>query len=348
MTSFELVVCLVLILMSAFLSSSELALFSLSRFDLRSLKDKLRPAAHRNIKRLLADPGGLLITILVLNEIINISLSTLITQSVVKIFPQNNGWILDFIVGILITTPLILVFCEITPKVIGARANQLIAALNSNAMATVYDLTGPVRFVLQGGVSLFSGASRLSGAENQKDTVVKESDFLMMMEEGRKEGAIQQNEFELIKNVFELDDTVVEDVYTPHAQVKALSEVTSLREALILVRNHDFSRIPVHAQNNRRHFIGILYAKDLLRAKLQPELQDMKVSSLIRKPLYVQSSLRLNAVFRKFKQQRTHMAIVQRPNGECLGIITMKDVLDALFDDLIPGEVSIQGESDYL
>src|SRR4051794_35580572 len=106
MSPIELLVCIVLVLISAFLASSEISLFSLSRFQLRFLKDHIQPSTHRNIKRLIQDPAGLLITTLVLNEVVNIALSSLITKSVVL---QGGGVdlmqrIRNLIVGSSVTT----------------------------------------------------------------------------------------------------------------------------------------------------------------------------------------------------------------------------------------------------
>src|SRR5437868_6513961 len=130
MTSVEFLLFLSLIFFSASLSASEVALFSLSRFQLRSLKENFRPT-YRKIKRLLGDPGGLLITILVLNEVINISLSTLIASTVSRFnlpipfyLSRVPSWFLKTILDIAFTAPIILIFCEVTPKVIGTRINR--------------------------------------------------------------------------------------------------------------------------------------------------------------------------------------------------------------------------------
>jgi CBS domain containing-hemolysin-like protein len=154
-----------------------------------------------------------------------------------------------------------------------------------------------------------------------------------MVEEGHKEGAIHESEFELIKNVFELDSTPVSEVFTPLSQVLTLSNHTTVKEALTLFRNQRFSRIPILGQS-RKEVIGILYAKDLLRCKIQPDFATSPVTSLMHKPYFVSPTTKLNALFRKFKQHKTHMAIVRSDADEILGVVTMSDVLDALFEDL--------------
>src|SRR4051794_25548026 len=116
------------------MSGSEVALFSLSRFQLRSLKERTR-SSHRKIKALLSDPGGLLITILIVNETVNIALSALIAKAVAGTrfswfgLQHAPQWTIDTMLGILITTPLVLFIGEITPKVFAARANQLVASI---------------------------------------------------------------------------------------------------------------------------------------------------------------------------------------------------------------------------
>jgi putative hemolysin len=160
----------------------------------------------------------------------------------------------------------------------------------------------------------------------------------MMVEEGKKEGAIEESEYELIQNVFDLDDTTVGQVYTPMTQAQTVITTATLKDVLISMRNERHSRIPV-VTANRKQVVGILYTKDLLRAKLDPNLMSIRVEEVMRKPYTVAATTRLNALFRKLKQQKTHMAIVQSTAGEAIGIVTMTDVLEALFGDMLPDEV---------
>jgi CBS domain containing-hemolysin-like protein len=342
MSLIVLMVCVCLILTSAFLSSSEIALFSLSRFQLRFLRDHVQQSTFRKIKRLTQDPGGLLVTILVLNEIVNIALSSLITKSIAiqSGTPLDaRHWLWDLIRGTGLTTLIILFFCEITPKVIGAKASQLISTVSSRPLSVIYDLMKPVRWLLKSLLSFTTETleSAETGEKSVKSSKLKESEFLLMVEEGHKEGAIHQSELEMIQNVFELDDTRVQDILTPVSQVHTLTMDTTVKAALAARRSRRFSRIPVTTPN-RRQITGILYTKDLLRAKLEQGMMNTPVSELMKKPLFVHPSMQLNALFRKFKQQRTHMAVVQRPTGETVRVVTMDDVLESLFGELLPEE----------
>ncbi len=338
------------------MSASEIALFSLSKFQLRSMKEHLR-TAHRKIKKLLADPGGLLVTILVINEIVNISLSAVIAESVANTAASEYlasflprwipNWAVDSFIGLIITAPIILFFCEVTPKVLAAHANQLIAPLAAGPLTILYSLLMPIRVALERVIRLLT--SRISKPQltekPKRGTILKESDFILMAEEGRKEGAIEENEFELIKNVFELDNTTVADVYTPIGQVKTITSDTLIKTALLSFRGAQYSRVPVSTPD-RKKLIGILYSKDLLKAKLDPELLSMPIESIMRRPLFVSPSLRLNSLFRKLKMQKTHLAVVQDPSGSFMGVVTMSDLLDTLFEDIFPEDINDDIKSD--
>lgn len=331
-----------LVSLSAFLSGSEIALFSLSRFQLRSLKDKYKPT-YKAAKRLLAEPGGLLITILLLNEVINVLISARVTETLVThheklaaLLPWVPAWAVETVLSLIITTPILLMLCEITPKVIAARMNVLVTLVSSRILALAFDAVKPLRILLGAIVRLFTGGSS-QGVERERaqQALLKESEFLMMIEEGHREGAIEQSELELIKNVFELDDTTVSSIATPLSKVQTLSKSMSLKGALQAYSEHQFSRIPV-TQGSKKNVVGVLYSKDLLKARLQPALLKEPVESLMRKPFFVDGSLRLNALFRKFKQEKIHMAIVKNDKSESVGVATMSDVLDVLIADLLP------------
>jgi putative hemolysin len=350
MNSWELLISALLISVSGFLASSEIALFSLSRFQLRLLKENFRPA-YKKIKRLLSDPGGLLVSTLVANELVNVALSTLITNAVARrhylppsILEDLPYWVFETFLGVLITAPIILIFCDITPKVIAVQINQLIAPLTVGPLTFLYNSFKPIRTTLRFLINLVAPHKVNIDAHS---AVLKTSEFLLMVEEGHKEGAIEQGELDLIKNVFQLDNTQVSEIATPLAQVLSFSVNTTIKQALAAIRSQRYSRIPVLG-STRKEVVGILYAKDLLRSKLQNEFTDDRatVATLMRKPFYVHPEVRLNSLFRKFKQHRVHMAIVKSTAGEITGIVTMSDVLDYLFEDffsdeddlIIPGE----------
>ncbi len=323
-------VCGALIGCSAFLSASEVAIFSLSRFQLRSLRDRFKPAQKR-IKRLQSDAGGVLITILVANEIVNISLSTLLTVFVDRMLPgESTPWLVKTLVGVLLTTPVILMFCEVTPKTIAARANTLIAPLVATPLHALYSVMKPIRVVLLRIIGLAGRRQPDTAARNEP---LKEQEFLTMVEEGHREGTIQRSELDLIRNVFAMEDTPVRELMTPLSKVQTLGESLTVAEAIEQVRRIKAPRIPVISRN-RREVLGIVYLKDLLRARLNPALGNAPLGQLMHKPLVVSHKMPINRLFKRFRQSQTHIAIVEGTNEEPIGIVTLDQILDDLIEEM--------------
>lgn len=348
MTLLEIALCLLLILTSAFFSSAEIALFSLSRFQLRTMREKFR-LAYKKVRRLLSDPSGVLITILVANEVVNISLSTIVTGAVFRTWDWENAWYANWmhrhmipdwvaqtVVGTLITAPIVLFFCESTPKILGANANQVIAPLTAGGLLRVYDVFKPVRNFLEKILNIVqknTGPDLHGLGDSEGKPKLGEKEFIFMLEEAQREGSIKSFEAALIKNVFELDDTVVSDILTPLNQVLSIPPDTTVGNLLSKPRSKRFSRIPVMKPGSRR-VLGIAYLKDILNTKLEGGDSAITVKELMKNPLRVTPSMRLNGLFRRMRSQRTHLAVVESPGGDALGIITMADILEELFEHL--------------
>jgi CBS domain containing-hemolysin-like protein len=257
------------------------------------------------------------------------------------------AWFFQTLVNVILTAPIVLFLCDISPKIIGAKANQLVAPLLVGPLTFVYVGLKPLRLSLRRVAWAFSRAPKTeadgekAGGENK---LLKESDFIHLVEEGHKEGSIQEKELELIKNVFRLEEMELQELLTPLSGMRCMTEDTSLRNALSALRGATYARIPImNASRNR--VLGILHSKDLLRAQLEPQLLSNRVSTLMRKPLFVKSTLHLNSLFRKFKQQRTHMAVVRNEAGVSIGVITMSDILETLFENHLLDDSEYGGSS---
>lgn len=355
-------VVLILIAISGFLNGSEVALFSLSKIQLKTIREKFK-APHKKIRKLLGDPAGLLASILIANEVVNIALSSMIssavsashgapwvralTRGVLAGFPE---WAIDVILGTLITAPLLLMLCEITPKIVAARVNTLIAPAVAAPLSALYRAVTPVRF----GIRLVERAVKrlMPGTQGEGPMIstaakLREEDFINLVEEAQKEGTVQSTELGLIRNVFDLDDTPVSEIATPLSRVFTIPQTTTIQQALSSIKEGSagqlYSRIPVTGKN-RHDIVGILYSKDLLVARHERADPTTPISELMWKPFTVGASTQLNSLFRKMKRQRTHLAIVTNALGAPIGIVTMNDVLEALLDELLIAEDEEDGE----
>ncbi|MCM0605346.1 MAG: DUF21 domain-containing protein [Xanthomonadaceae bacterium] len=336
MNAFQLGICIILISISGFLSGSEVALFSLSRFQLRTLKDKYK-SAHRKVRELLSDPPGLLLSLLLTNELVNITLSAIIAENVAhrwtmheSILPMTLAasypiWFIQLAEGVLITGPIVLLLCEMTPKALGAKLNFLVAPLVTHPLYSLYQFMKPLRWMLF--------PKRDSAPSKKEKHVIREDEFLTLVEQGHEEGSIEKAELELIKNVFELDDTTVSEISIPIAKTFTLSSEITLGEAVQQILNSSYSRIPVVSGKD---IVGIVYKKDLL---LNPEFQTSSkqpITGWMRSPLTVAPDMQINTLFRQLRQSKTHMAVVKDVSqNKTIGIVTMKDVLTELFEDIL-------------
>ena len=321
MTLSSTLLCLMLISCSFVLSSSEIALFSLSRVQLKRIKDESEPL-FRRIRTLIQDSMGLLITVLLFNEIVNISLATILTTRIVE--PLHLDWRMATLLGILITTPVMLIACELTPKVIASKANQMI-------ISTFLPLVYPLYLLMR---PLVSAIRLLLPAQPVRELhQLHEEDFIIIAEEQTETGQLHETELELIKNVFELDDTRVEQLATPIKRIMTVPSRSTLEQVTQLaLKDRIYSRIPVYDQV-REDIVGVINTKDLVEIKVRPEMKNENVMSLANEPLIVPGTLTLDAVFRKMKSKKIQVAFTRGANGKISGMITIQDILDTLIEE---------------
>lgn len=337
-----------LLAVSAFAGSTETAFFSLNRFQLRRIRERYKSGYDR-IRTLLARPSRLLVLIILLNDVVNIAISSLVTEfleanrtAILTVIPgfeaalgPERQWLFTLIASLLVTMPLILLFGEITPKVVAAKMNRLVAVLNSAPLILLYRLTYPVLWVTDAVISFILRYLRTEGRDYLSKTMslLSEEDIMVLMEEGHREGTVNPDERKLIQKVFEFDDSTVSEVMTPIAQAFCIPAVAKLRDVMPEVRKQKYSRVPVY-QKFRGNIVGVLYMKDLLTLRNEPHILDLEVKSLMTRHMSVSPNMRLSVLFRHFKEAKTHMAICVDRNDEALGVVTMEDVLESIFGEI--------------
>jgi len=153
------------------------------------------------------------------------------------------------------------------------------------------------------------------------------------METSQKEGALEEGEKHLIHRVFRFSDQTVRNVMTPRASVFALPLSTRLKEAVEALKENRFSRVPVYEKSLDR-VVGVLLARELLRAKGQRGLDDRGLRPFLRKAHFVPLTKKLDALFRELQKRRNHLAVVVDEYGKTAGIVTLEDLLEELFGEI--------------
>lgn len=323
---FPLFPILFLLSVAAFFSASETALFSLSRFQLRQLKQK-SPEKFARVKHLLDRPAALVATVLLGNELANVLTSHLLANFYEGLRLSSFQVTAINLVTVL---PMIMLFGEITPKVLAAKANLAFTHSLLTPLWWFYKGSFPVRFVLENFVNFLSRGfrKRASVGEGQ----IREDDILQLLEEGKKKGAIHSVEQDIIENLFEIDDDGVLELATPLGECLT-THVDDSPKAVIEKLNKNFhSRIPVRGEKPGE-IVGILYAKDLLNY-INRDDQEMKVRHLMKEPLFVPAHMKVEVVFRRLRQMKKHIAVVEDRAGRAIAVVTMEDILEQMFGEL--------------
>lgn len=316
---------LFLVSIAAFFSASETALFSLSRFQMRQLKQK-SPEKFARVRYLLDRPAALVATVLLGNELANVLTSHLLAN-----FYEGMKFssLAVTIINLLTVMPVIMIFGEITPKVIGAKANMVMAQATLTPLWWFYKASFPIRFLLESSVEfLTKGLRRRHPAKGDH---IKEEDIRQLLEDGKKKGAIHSLEQDIIENLFEIDDDRVLEIATPIADCLIVHQDESPKTVIDKLNRGFHSRIPVRDDSGA--IVGILYAKDLLNYINRDE-QEMTARDLMKEPLFVESGMKVEVLFRRFRQMKRHIAVVEDKQGKSVGVVTMEDVLEQMFGEL--------------
>jgi CBS domain containing-hemolysin-like protein len=313
----QFVVLLVLLLLSGFFSSAETALFSISKAKAIHLA-KQKGTTNKLIRKMKADPHRLLSTILIGNNFVNVGASAIATAITIDLFASHA-------VGIAtgVMTFLILIFGEIFPKSVATRNNILIARLVIIPLYWLSILFTPLIVIL-------NFIPKLTGKIHKKP-IVTEEELMTFVEVVKEEGGIEEEEKELIENIFEFDDTNASEIMTPRADMFVIDVNEELKLEEIV--KSGFTRIPV-IDGEIDHVVGILNVKDLLTHQATSNAA-IDVRKIMREPYFVPENKKLDNLLQQFKKRKQHMAIIVDEHGGISGLITLEDALEEIVGEII-------------
>ena len=316
---------LLLIIASAFFSASETAFFALRRVDLMQWKKEGNRMADV-IGKMLETPSRLIATMFIGNELVNVSLSSVLAAFLIPMIPAYGE-----IVALAAGTLTILILGDITPKCIVWPRAKSFSAFSARPLLFFSRIVAPVRFLMEimaKGILRLLGGGEVAG----KKAAFTEREFRALVDVSGESGTLDPGERELIHNIFELTDQRAGEIMTPLADVFMVPVDIPRPELLAQSRKYRRSRIPVY-RGERREVIGILYLRDLLRPPAEGE-EEAPLSGLLRPPFVVPTSKKLPLLLRDFQRLKVHLALVVDEFGEIVGIVTLEDVLEELFGEI--------------
>ena len=319
-----------LLVVSGFFSIAETSLMALNRYRLKALVR----AGHRGAmiaSDLLAQTDKLLGVILLGNNLVNASSAMLVTVITIQLFGEDK---FALGAGTLVVTFLILVFSEITPKIIGASYPEPIA------LAVVYVLKPLLRasYYAVAFVNLFVSAllfvTRLkSRPGDQPQRLSLEELRTLVLESGQY---LPKKHQSILMNLFDLERVTVEDVMTPRAQIEAIDLDSPLETITGQLATSYHTRLPVYRGDPDR-MAGILHLRHVLHPAQRNELDRERLAGLLTEPYYVPASTPLLAQMTYFQENRQRMALVVDEYGELLGLVTLEDIVEEIIGEFTTG-----------
>lgn len=321
--AWEWALLVALIALSALFSGSETALTSVSKLRIRQQADAGNQRALR-VDNLLKNPNRMLSTILIGNNLVNISISVMATSIALRLFGQRGVGI-----AIAVLTVIMLVFGEITPKTYAATNGEKLAIIVARPILWLETVLFPAVKALSSVSSFF--VRLLGGKKPAEGIFVTEEEIRTLVNLGEGQGAVEPQERAMISSVFELNDTLVREVMLPRVDVVAVPHTLGLQQAWETVTGSGHSRIPVY-QESLDQIIGIFHAKDLMRHC--HELDRGTVREIMRPPFYVPGTKRASELLRELRQERTHVAVVLDEFGGTAGLVFLEDLVETIIGEI--------------
>ena len=316
----ELLIIVIALILAALAASAETSLTSISRVRLRTLVEQKVPQAIL-IDRMHRDPNAYLSTILIFNTVAIIVASSAATLLALRLYRER---VAEWLVSLLLSL-IVLVLCEITPKTLALQRAERVALRLARLVAAATWVMRPVVFVLTAVTRLILRI--LGGRAQVRGPFVTEEELKMLVSVGEEEGVLEEEEREMIHGIFEMGDMRVREVMVPRTDLVAIEVNEPVEKAVELVTKHGHTRIPVY-EGGLDHIIGVLYAKDLLRAVVRGEQKTLR--DIARKPYFTPESNKVQDVLRDLRKNRVHMAIVVDEYGGTAGAVTIEDIIEEI------------------
>lgn len=317
-----LLISIVLLFCSAFVSASEIAFFSLSPTDLSEVEEQ-RHASDAKILGLRQDSERLLATILISNNLVNIAIVTLLDYFFLQVMHFGNSLLIEFLFMTVILTFLLLLFGEVVPKIYSSQHSLAFCRFSAPALCVLNKLWSPLSQVL---IRSRVVTERFVHSEPQSLTV---DDLEKAMELTDQKDIAQESS--MLQGIIRFGGETAREVMTSRVDIVSLDITTPYPQVLSSIVENNYSRIPIY-QGSQDNIKGVLYIKDLLPHLGKPS--NFRWQSLIRPPYFVPETKMIDDLLRDFQANKVHIAIVVDEFGGTSGIVTMEDIIEEIVGEI--------------
>lgn len=335
----EALIIFLVILTAGFFAAIESSFFSLDRIKIKKLANTGSKSA-KLVEFLRNHPKELVITFLIGNELANITATSLIASFTINHFGKEY-----LAASALVSALLLLSLGDITPKLIGTNYPEKYALIAARPFYLFYILITPFRIVFLKFTTFFLNKLGLEIATHEHK--ITEEDLKFTIHQSAEHKILSEEETELIFNTFELSEISITEIMVPRRDIFAVEKGISVKELAKILEGKDYSKIPVY-EDNLDNVIGVIYVKDILF--LIYEGKEEKIDSFIKPILFLPEFTTVLDAMKKFNESKQNIAIVVDEHGTTVGLITYKDLIEAIVGDIPeeyePQEVTIKQISD--
>ncbi len=335
----EIIIIFVLILINGFFAASEIAVVSARRGRLQQQADDGKKSAQQALG-LTDNPDRFLATVQIGVTLVSTLASAFGGESISSIiatwlstFPMFRPYAASIALGIVVIliAYFTLVIGELAPKRIGLQSAEKIAMGVAPLMTTLSRIASPIVLLL---TSSATGLLRLIGQGNAPKEVVTAEDIVYLAREGTASGTVETEEEEFINRVFRFTDRNVNNVMKPRTEVVAVEVGTPVREVIETFITSGYTRLPLY-EDSLDNVVGVLYAKDLLRPRLEDvKEEDVDLRALARPPFFISEYQHVDALLTTFRRRGIHLALVIDEYSQVVGVVTLEDILEELVGEI--------------
>lgn len=321
------IILFICMLIAAFFSGVETAVISTSKPHLKYLAKKGDKKAII-VSNLIHEPDKFLRMVLIGTNIAVIIFSSVSSALVTHIWGDRG-----ISISILLSTLIVLIFCEVLPKTIAQNNPQKISLKAAYYVKIASFIIHPIEvffsWVSHFFIRLITGKKYVP-----RNAFFTKKDLKLFFEVGEEEGILEKKEKRMIERILNLNDILVKDVMISQKCMVAVKENTSLESAITIMNKKGLSRIPVY-KNNINNIIGFIYAKDFLVGDLEKKLsKSIDILNLIHPPFLISENKRVTNLLKEFQRKKIHIAVVINQDNKISGIVTIEDLLEEIFGEI--------------
>ena len=329
-TIIKFIILALFIIMSALFSSAETAFISSDKFTIRQLIQEGNKRAKK-VNKILENKDAMLSAILIGNNVVNLSASSLTTTLVYELY--GNAFV-SIATGIL--TLVVLICGEIVPKTLAGKYPEKIAMAYAPILHIFIKVLTPIIFILNFIISIIMKILRIKA--DPMDTVVTEDVVKTMLDMSLEDGQIEKEEHEIINDVLELNDSCAKDIMIPRTHVVSIRETATYDDIVKVYQEEKYSRLVV-LNEKQNEVLGVINIKDMLFLNKET----FKLQDILRKPYVTYESKKISDLLKELRKGQNNMAVILDEYGDLVGIITIEDILEE-----IVGQIRDEYDADEL